>query len=82
MELTKKTTILFTEHQFKLLKQIAALRKTSIGDLIRRACETEYGLVSGQEAVEAVKRLSSMALPASDIEQMKAEIMHIKPGPV
>ncbi len=82
MELTKKTTILFTEHQFKLLQQIAAFRKTSIGDLIRRACETEYGLVSGREAAEAVERLSSLALPAYDIEQMKAEILHMKPGPV
>jgi len=42
MELTKKTTILFTEKQFDALKKIAFIQKTSIGELIRRACEHEY----------------------------------------
>ncbi len=78
MELNKKTTILFSQKQFQLLKRIAAVRRTSIGELIRKACEHEYGLVHTSEAVDA---LAGLSLPAYDIEQMKAEIVagKIKP---
>ena len=80
MELSKKTTILFSKKQFALLKRIAASRNTSIGDLIRKACEENYGLISEAEAETAVDRLSQFSLPVSDIEEMKQEILQKKPG--
>ena len=81
MELNKKTTILFSHKQFDLLKRIAAVRRTSIGELIRKACEHEYGLVHKSEAEEAVDALAELSLPAYDIEQMKAEIVDGKIKP-
>ncbi len=80
MDLSKKTTILFSKKQFALLKRIAASRNTSIGDLIRKACGEKYGLISEAEAEKAVDRLSQFSLPVSDIEEMKQEILQNKPG--
>ena len=41
MELSKKTTILFPPDLHRRLAQLAAQRGTSLGTLVRRACEQE-----------------------------------------
>lgn len=79
MELTKKTTILFTEKQFNTLKKIAFIQKTSIGELIRRACEHEYGILIEIEAEKAVEELAGLSLPVGPVEEMKQEIVSTKP---
>ncbi len=75
MGLTKKTTILFPEDLYNHLKKVARSRRKSVGDLIRSACEKEYGLVSTDESMAAVESLGNLNLPAPSMEQMKAEII-------
>ena len=79
MELSIKTTILFSPVQYAALKKTAAARKKSVGELIRSACEKEYGLVPRTEAVDAVSELSSLYLPAGSPAEMKREILQSKP---
>ena len=73
MELSRKTTILFSPEQHRLLTRLARKRKTSLGDLVRSACESEYGASSLQRRLEAVEELSRLALPVSDVATMKRE---------
>lgn len=76
MELTnKKTTILFSPSLHALLAKLAEERGTSIGDLVRMACEREYG-VSGptmEEKLAALRRMSRLNLPVSDVATIKRE---------
>ena len=75
MELSKKTTILFSPELHRQLVRLAEQRKTSIGELVRSACEKQYGLVSTEGRVHAVKELGAMYLPVSDARKMKKESM-------
>jgi hypothetical protein len=78
MELNKKTTVLFSHEQFSNLKKLAKARKRSIGELIRSACEKQYGLVPHEEALEAVKALSELSLPVGSMEEMKKQLNPLK----
>ena len=49
MELSKKTTILFSPDLHARLLRLAAQRGTSLGDLVRTACERQYGLATPEE---------------------------------
>ena len=73
MELTKKTTILFSPDLHARLSSLAALSGTSLGDLVRKACEREYGLASQDDRKAAVKSLSSLNLPVGTVEEMVGE---------
>lgn len=75
MALTKKTIVLFPPELHRRLTLVAAERRTSLADLVRRACEREYGARSAtiEERLAAVKRIGSLNLPTCDIEQMKRE---------
>lgn len=73
MELTKKTTILFSPDLHQRLARLAEQRRTSIGDLVRTAVEQQYGLVSPEERLEAVSALGELALPVGSPEQMERE---------
>ena len=78
MELDKKTTVLFSHEQFSNLKKIAKAKKRSIGNLIRSACEKEYGLVPQDEALDAVDALSKLSLPVGSVQEMKRQLNPIK----
>ena len=78
MELSKKTTILFPPDLHQRLARLAALRGMSLGDLVRRACEREYGLASREERLAAVQELASLSLPVGTPEEMAGESV---PGP-
>ena len=78
MELSKKTTILFTPRLYNMLKSISKAHKRSIGELIRSACEKQYGPIPEIEVVRAIDCLSSMALPVDAPDVMKHESI---PGP-
>ena len=78
MELSKKTTILLSPRLYKMLKDESKARSLSIGELIRSACEKQYGLSSETEALEAAEQLSALELPVGTAVAMKQESV---PGP-
>ena len=73
MELTKKTTILFPPELHRRLARLAAQRGTSLGELVRSACDREYGSASREEKLAAVRKLAALRLPVSDPRKMKRE---------
>ena len=73
MELSKKTTILFPPALHGRLSRLAALQGVSLGDLVRRACEREYGLASPDERLAAVRSLAAHSLPVGTPEEMARE---------
>ncbi len=73
MELSKKTTILFSPELHEQLSRIAAHRGISLGELVRDACEKRYGLASREERLAAVEELAGLDLPIGTPEEMKKE---------
>lgn len=73
MELSKKTTILFPPELHERLTRLAEHRGTSLGDLVRRACEIQYGLLPVDARLEAVRELAALALPIGSPEEMERE---------
>ena len=73
MELSKKTTILFPPELHERLTRLAAENKTSLGELVRTACERLYGVPSREERLAAVRKLAALRLPVGDVAQMKRE---------
>jgi hypothetical protein len=73
MELSKKTTILLSPQLHKRLAQLASQRRTSVGDLIRRACERQYGLADEGSRMAAVRALAEFRLPVADVATMKRQ---------
>jgi len=69
MELSKKTTILFSPQLHERLSRLAAEKRTSLGELVRSACEQRYGAPSPQEKLTAVRKLAGLSLPVSDPEK-------------
>jgi hypothetical protein len=73
MELSKKTTILFSPELHECLSRLAVERGTSLGDLVRTACERQYCLPTKDEKLAAVRSLAALTLPVGDPKQMKRE---------
>ena len=73
MELSKKTTILLTPELHKRLSALAEKSGSSIGALIREACEKQYGLVSAEARLRAVREMATLGLPVGSVRQMKRE---------
>lgn len=73
MELTKKSTILFPADLHERLTRLAEVQGVSLGELVRRACEERYGLVSPDERLMAVREVAALSIPVDDVEQMEEE---------
>lgn len=73
MELSKKTTVLFTPEQHRRLQRLAAQRGTSMGELVRDACMQQYGLVDEETRRAAVRELADLGLPVGTPARMKRE---------
>lgn len=73
MELSKKTTILFTPELHRRLKRVARQRGVSIGELVREACVAQYGLAGAERRRAAVAELAALALPVGEPGAMKRE---------
>jgi predicted transcriptional regulator len=73
MELSKKTTILFPPELHRRLTQLAARRGRSLGELVREACELQYGVAGSPEQAEAVAGLARLQLPVGTPGEMKRE---------
>lgn len=71
MELSKKTTILFSPELHRRLSSLAAGRGVSLGELVREACEARYGVIGGPARGEAVRALASLGLPVASPSEMK-----------
>ena len=65
VELSKKTTIRFPPELHARLSRLAAQRGMSLGDLVRKACEAQCGVVPAEERLDAVRRLREMSLPST-----------------
>ena len=73
MELTKKTTILFSPDSHRRLSELAERRGVSLGELVREACATAYGIVDQEVRVAAATSLAALSLPVGTPAQMKRE---------
>ncbi len=73
MELSRKTTILLSPDLHDHLTEIARRRGTSLGQLVREACEARYGLVSAEERSSAVDELAGLRLPVAAVSRMKRQ---------
>jgi hypothetical protein len=73
MELTKKTTILFSPALHRRLTGLAARRGASLGELVREACEAQYGMGGSEVRRDAVGALAKLALPVATPAVMKRE---------
>ena len=73
MELTKKTTILLSPDLHEHLTRTAKARDKSLGQLVREACEIQYGHVSLEDRVRAVGELRRLSLPVGSVRKMKRE---------
>ena len=73
MELSKKTTILFTPDLHRQLTEQAERRGVSMGELVREACVATYGLVDPGARSSAVQALAALALPVGSPADMKRE---------
>ncbi len=73
MELSKKTTILLSPELHERLSRLAELRGTSLGALVREACEEQYGLRPPEERLAAVEELAELDLPVGTPEEMERE---------
>jgi HicB-like protein involved in pilus formation len=73
MGLSKKTTIRLSAELHERLSRLAEHRATSLGALVRQACEIQYGLVPVDARLEAVRELASLSLPVGDPEDLERE---------
>jgi hypothetical protein len=73
MELSKKTTILFSPDSHRQLSDLAERRGVSLGELVREACALAYGIVDPETRVEFVHALAAMDLPVGTPRAMKLE---------
>jgi Ribbon-helix-helix protein, copG family len=73
MGLTHKTTILLSPALHRQLTQLAEQRGQSLGELVRQACERQYGPADRDGRLAAVEALAALRLPVGPVEEMIAE---------
>jgi hypothetical protein len=73
MELSKKTTILFPPDLHDRLSRLAAETGRSLGELVREACETRYGIAPPQQRLDAVDELAALRLPIGEPHELERE---------
>lgn len=73
MELSKKTTILFTPAEHRRLTELAERRGVSLGAMVREACSTMYGIADAEARTAAVASLAALHLPVGSPRDMKRE---------
>lgn len=73
MELSKKTTILFTPEMHQFLRNLAKHKATSLGELVRVACELQYGFRDPEKRMSALDALVALQLPVDSPRNMKQQ---------
>ena len=71
----KKATLLFDEEVYEKLREKSLTGNTSIGELVREAVASYYGIRSSSEKMEALNKLKLMDLPAGSPEEIEAQII-------
>jgi len=73
MGVSRKTTILLPAELHERLSRLAEHRGTTLGALVRQACEIQYASLPIDARLEAVRELSSFHLPVGDPEDLESE---------
>jgi hypothetical protein len=73
MGLMKKTTILFPPDLYQQLARLAKRRESSVGELVRSACRSQYPIVGQEVRLAAVRKLAAMSLPVGTPEEVDRE---------
>lgn len=73
MKLNKRTTILFSPTLHDYLTTLAKHRGMSLGELVRTACEKQYGFMDSAQRIEAVVKLGALNLPVGDCHELKEQ---------
>jgi hypothetical protein len=73
MELSKKTTILFPSELYDQLSILAQQRHSSVGELVRQACQSQYSLTSKADRLALLIQMANLNLPVGTPEEMKRE---------
>lgn len=73
--LCKKTTILFEPDDYERLKEVARLKRCSVGELIRTTLREQHLLPDAAGRQEAVRELAGLGLPVGAWEEMEEEIL-------
>jgi predicted transcriptional regulator len=73
MDNLKKTTILLTPELHERLSSLATQQGSSMGRLIREACQQVYGATDRSSARAAVALLGAMSVEVGPVAAMKAE---------
>lgn len=81
MRSSKQATITLSPELHRRLACLAEDRGTSLGELVRQACEVQYGEarpLPAEVRLAAVRELAGLSLPVGDPSEMKRQSV---PGP-
>ena len=73
MGVSHKMTVLLPPALHRRLTQLAEERGQSLGELVRQACERQYGLADRDDRLAAVEALAALRLPVGPVAEMIAE---------
>ena len=71
----KKATLLFDEEVYEKLREKSVTSNTSIGELVRKAVASYYGIRNSSEKIEALNKLKNLDLPVGNPEEIEAQII-------
>ena len=71
----KKATLLFDEEVYEKLREKSVTSNTSIGELVREAVASYYGIRNSSEKIEALNKLKNLDLPVDSPEEIEAQII-------
>lgn len=71
----KKATLLFDEEVYEKLREKSVTSNTSIGELVREAVASYYGIKNSSEKIEALNKLKNLDLPVGSPEEIEAQII-------
>jgi len=71
----KKATLLFDEEVYEKLREKSVTSNTSIGELVREAVASYYGIRNSSEKIEALNKLKNLDLPVGSPEEIEAQII-------
>lgn len=69
----KHATVVLAPDLHERLVRLAEREGVSVDELIRRACEQQYGVARTDDRRSAVRELAALSLPVGTVEEMKQE---------